>query len=185
MLKNYTSWVHHGEVDEGVDIHSNIDVGGEDMDLEMDDEFDNTIGMLHDMCNGTHVKLWGKILMKILIVIQILLLSYLWILTNKYILEVKCRSCLLSLSCYTSNYSINGATSHLTCCLNFLMKLCHLMHMSRRRIIILRRSFGNWEWNMRRYMFAKMIACFFGRIWKTQNIVPFVGCLGPNLISRK
>ena len=60
MLKNYTSWVHHGEVDERVDIHSNVDVGGEDMDLEMDDEFDNTIGMLHDMCNGTHVNVMGE-----------------------------------------------------------------------------------------------------------------------------
>ena len=57
MLKNYTSWVHHGEVDEGVDIHLNINVGGEDIDLEMDDDIDDTVDMLHDMCNGTHVKL--------------------------------------------------------------------------------------------------------------------------------
>ena len=60
MCLNYTCWVHHGEVEEGINIDSNNDVECEDTHLEKDDDIDDTVSMLHDMFNGTHVNVMGE-----------------------------------------------------------------------------------------------------------------------------
>ena len=52
--------MHHGEVKDGINIDSNTDVECEDTHLEKDDDIDDTVSMLHDMFNGTHVNVMGE-----------------------------------------------------------------------------------------------------------------------------
>ena len=59
MLKNYCVWVHHGEDAECRDSETNVDVDVGEMNTELDDEMDETMNILHDWCNATHVNDMG------------------------------------------------------------------------------------------------------------------------------
>ena len=81
-------WIHHGEDDGSSDDATNIDHEESNINMQVEDELDETVGILHD--------LWGIIVVKICLVIQVLFLGYLWKSIKNYMLGVqRSQSCVL------------------------------------------------------------------------------------------
>ena len=52
-------WIHHGEDDGSSDDATNIDHEESNINIQVEDELDETVGILHDLCNATTVNDMG------------------------------------------------------------------------------------------------------------------------------
>ena len=75
MLRNYYHWVHHGEIDECRDSDDDTDVEVGDINMEVHNDENETMDLLHDLCNATHVNEMGEGSHEAMMVLQIILVG--------------------------------------------------------------------------------------------------------------